>query len=84
MKIKITDINYNVIIQSGSYKDDWGNKRQFDSFKVKSTNGTMVYITVIKENIKQSTIGKKMKFNDGVITISFNKDIVQIGQYEVV
>lgn len=82
-KITVNLIN-GVIEHSGSYKDDWGGKREFDSFKIKEVINSRVYITVIKDSIKRATIIKQMKFVDGNILISFGKSKVKIGTYEEV
>jgi hypothetical protein len=82
MKTIYLELANDCIQFEGSYKDDWGMNRKFESFKVKSFSGQMVHITVIKDSMKLTTITKKMNFDNGSVFISFGKNKIKVGEYE--
>jgi len=63
------------------FKDDYGYKRDMDSFKINYTSGKRVYITPIKDGRKITEIIKNMIFENGMINIKQGKQIVSIGTY---
>ena len=63
------------------FKDDYGYKREMDSFKINYTSGKRVYITPIKDGRKITEIAKNMIFNNGLINLKQGNQIVNIGTY---
>lgn len=84
MTIKITELNQNQIFTNGKYSDNWGNSREFDSFLVKNTKNKTMYITVLKNQMKMSTIAKRMNFDNGNVSISFGKKKIIVGKYIII
>lgn len=67
----------------GHFKDEWGFKREMDSFKIDYTSGERAYIVPIKNKMGITTIAKKMFFNEGIVSIKLNKQVIEIGTYEI-
>jgi len=80
MVLNITERFFPCISQ---FKDDYGNKREMDSFKINYTSGKRVYITPIKDNRKITEIAKNMIFDNGLITLKQGNQIINIGTYQV-
>lgn len=80
MKI-LLNLTRGVIPFVGTYKDEWGFLRHFDSFKIASTSGKRAYLTTIKDGMGLSEIIKKMEFEAGEVFVSFGKDAVVLGTY---
>lgn len=84
MKIEIIDLK-NYIEFNGKYKNDWGLEKEFDSFKITNVSKRgMVSITVYRNKIPLTSFKKKLKFENKVVTIIFNKNVVEIGNYKMI
>lgn len=76
------DLKLDTIRHNFKGQDSFGNNREYDSFIINYTSGKRVYLSVIKNNIRYTTISKTMKFQDNKVLISFGKDKIQIGTYK--
>lgn len=56
---------------------------EYDTLKIKSSSGKRLYLTGIKNGIKMAEVIKTMKFEDGKIVLSFGKNEIEIGTYEI-
>lgn len=82
MKTILLKLTYDLIPCHGSFKNDWGLKKTFDSFKVKRFSGQRVYLGVRKNGMNMTELSKKMEFLNGDVFVSFGKNKVKIGEYE--
>ena len=75
-------LNQSVISFVGTYKDDWGFKRNMDGFKVDYISGRRVYLITVLDGIKRSGIAKQMQFESGNVFVKFGSQSVNIGTYQ--
>lgn len=82
MKTILLKLTSDLMPCQGTYKNDWGLKRAFDSFKVKRFSGQRVYLSVMKDGMNMTELSKKMEFRNGDVFVSFGRSKVKVGEYE--
>lgn len=65
----------NVTLTNQEFKHEGThNNRSYDSLRVKSISNGRIYFTIIKDQMKLSTMAKQMKLEDGNVYVSFGKE----------
>ena len=85
MKIKV-NLNYDIhnLTKKAKAKNDWGDTREFDSVRVREISGRRAYLIAIKDGMNMLTIAKMIEFKNGIMTVKFGKEKIEIGTYEQV
>lgn len=64
--------------------NSFGFKNVYEGFKIDYSKGRRVYLVATNSGIPYTSFYKNMNFNNGKVTVKFNKDEIVIGTYKEV